>query len=242
MELVFIGTGCGVPSAKRASPCLAVSTRSETILIDSGPGALRQLERAGLTYNHLDFLLYTHFHPDHSADLIAFLFASRYWPGPGRKTPVMVFGATGLVRIYDHLKAAYGHWIEPREGRILFRELDMEQKTAFECGSVTVEYGPVPHSPQSIGYRLRDKTGSTLVVTGDTDYGPEVVELARKADLLVCECSFPLGMKVKGHLTPDLAGRLAREAGVKVLALTHFYPETENQDILGQVRREFTER
>ncbi len=46
-------------------------------------------------------------------------------------------------------------------------------------------------------------------------------------------------MKVPGHLTPSLAGRIATQAGVKKLVLTHFYPECEQVDIAKQCRKTY---
>ena len=239
MEIVFLGTGTGVPLVRRGSPGLAVISGDMTFLIDGGAGTLRQLARAGMSYNDLDYILLTHFHPDHVGELIPYLFATRYWPGFTRVRPARVYGPVGLDYLFDKFKEAFGHWVTPPEDRVVFEELPVMQKHVFHCGSVEVQSGPIPHSPESTGYRLTEPGGPTLVVTGDTDYGPGLVELARGADLLVTECSFPEGQKVEGHLIPSLAGRAAREAGVRSLALTHFYPETEGRDLLSFVRKEF---
>ena len=239
MELVFLGSGTGAPSARRGAPGLAVLTAGATILIDSGSGTLRQLERAGLSYNRLDHILYTHFHPDHTGDLVAYLFATQYFAAFTRAEPAVIHGPEGLLRLYEALRSAYGRWIEPPEDRVIWHELPIGRATAFSCGPLAVESRPVPHNPESLGYRLTEPGGPTLVVSGDTDYGPDLIELARGADLFVTECSFPGEIKVDGHLTAPLAGLAAREAGVKALALTHFYPETEGHDLAAQAAREF---
>ena len=51
-----------------------------------------------------------------------------------------------------------------------------------------------------------------------------LVELARAADLLVLECSHDDAAKLPGHLSPPPCGRIAKQAGVGQLLLTHFYP------------------
>jgi len=239
LEIIFLGTGTGAPSARRGSPGLAVLAGGLTFLIDAGPGALRQLARAGLSYNQVDFFLITHFHPDHTADLISYLFATKYWPGFTRTGPVRIIGPAGLIELYGHFRQAYGRWVEPPPERVLFEELPAGTPHAFNCGPVKVESGPIPHNPESLGYRLTGPEGKTLAVTGDTDYGPDLIKLAAGVDLLVTECSFPENHKVEGHLIPSLAGRAAREARVKALALTHFYPETEGAEIEALVRKEF---
>ncbi|MEW6264024.1 MAG: MBL fold metallo-hydrolase [Thermodesulfobacteriota bacterium] len=240
MEIIFLGTGTGVPWAQRGSPGLAILSEGCTILLDGGSGTLRQLAAAGLSYNDLDFIIYTHFHPDHTADLAPYLFATRYWPGFTRTGPAVIYGPEGLLDLYGHLRQAYGHWIEPPQDRVMIRELPLEPGYRFKCGSLQVESWPINHTATSLGYRLISSEGLVTAVSGDTDFSPELIELARGVDLLITECSFPEGQKREGHLTPSLAGQAAREAGVKSLALTHFYPETQGHDLLAAVRREFS--
>lgn len=240
MEVIFLGTGTGVPSMHRASPGLAVAAGGVNYLIDGGSGALRQLNAAGLDYNGLDVILYTHFHPDHFADFVPYLFATRYFAGFTRLNPARIFAPKGLFEKYNHLRAAFGHWIEPPEGKVIMEELPLKTRTVLELAGVKVEAGPIPHTPQSLGYRFTDQhSGTSIAVTGDTDYGPDLIKLAADADLMITECSFPDDMKREGHLTPSFAGRAAREANVKKLVLTHFYPEVIGREILGSVRKEF---
>jgi len=46
--------------------------------------------------------------------------------------------------------------------------------------------------------------------------------------------------KVKGHLTPAEAGRLAAKAGAKRLLLTHFYPPCDEVDVMALAGQEFS--
>jgi ribonuclease BN (tRNA processing enzyme) len=65
-----------------------------------------------------------------------------------------------------------------------------------------------------------------------------LVELARGADLLVLECANPF--KVPGHLTPEEAGHVAAQAGVKRLVLSHFYPPCDEMDVVALAAKKFT--
>ena len=237
MEVIFLGTGTGVPSAKRAAPALLVEAGTFCYLVDSGAGTLRQLARAGYSYNDLDYIFFTHFHPDHITELIPYLFATKYFPEFTRLEPVRIIGPVGLLELYGHLKEAFGKWVEPPENRVIMKEVGAG--AVLTCGPMTVKAVPIPHTGHSLGYRFEEDGGPVLAVSGDTDYGPGLIELARDADLLVTECARPEGDKKEGHLTPSLAGRAAREAGAKALALTHFYPETEGQNLAAGVRREY---
>jgi len=74
-ELVVLGSGTGVPSLRRGSPGLLLISDGTYVLIDSGPGTLRRMLEAGVTYQDIDLLLYTHIHPDHVSELVPLLFA-----------------------------------------------------------------------------------------------------------------------------------------------------------------------
>ena len=78
-----------------------------------------------------------------------------------------------------------------------------------------------------------------MVYSGDTDFSHNLVNLSRNADLLICESALPDDLKVKGHLTPSLAGEIASLANVRKLVLTHFYPECDLVDIEKQCRKTF---
>ena len=110
----------------------------------------------------------------------------------------------------------------------------------MKIGGITIRTNPILHSitTKSIAYRIEHKN-KVLVYTGDTDYCNKVVEVARNADALLIECSFPDNKKRCAHLTPSLAGKIAKQAKVKQVILTHFYPEVLKTDIKKQCCKEF---
>jgi ribonuclease BN (tRNA processing enzyme) len=65
------------------------------------------------------------------------------------------------------------------------------------------------------------------------------VDLARGADVFVCEAATPDGQKLDGHLTPALAAGYAARAGCRQLVLTHFYPPCEGVDLKAQAAARF---
>jgi ribonuclease BN (tRNA processing enzyme) len=235
MELIILGSGTGVPSLKRGSPGFLVKAENQSILLDGGSGTLVRMLQAGVTYKDVDAILYTHIHPDHVADLVPLIFASKY-PEEPREKDLIIVGGQGFRAYFEGLRSVYGSRIEPDTFHIHIREGAAGE---VAIGSLLVTALPLDHAPESVGYRVAAPQGRTLVYSGDTDYCRNIVELARGADLLLLECSFPEGMKVKGHLTPALAGRIANEAGCKRLCLTHFYPPCDCSDIRGDCQKVF---
>lgn len=70
--------------------------------------------------------------------------------------------------------------------------------------------------------------GKRIVYTADTGWTARLVPFLRGADLLLCEASLQeadAAYAAAGHLTAGQAGELAQQAGVRKLALTHFWPE-----------------
>jgi ribonuclease BN (tRNA processing enzyme) len=235
MELIILGSGTGVPALNRGAPGFLVKTENQSLLLDGGSGTLQRMLQAGVTYKDLDAVLYTHIHPDHCADLVPVIFACKYQEEP-RTKDLLIIGGRGFRDYFEGLRWIHGSWIEPQTFHIHVREVAADEMT---IGDFRVTALPLDHMPESVGYRITSPQGRSLVYSGDTDYCPNIVELARGADLLLLECSFPDGKKVPGHLTPALAGRIAHEAECKRLCLTHFYPPCDHADIKGASRQVF---
>jgi ribonuclease BN (tRNA processing enzyme) len=239
MEITILGSGTSVPLADRASPSVAIFIEGWFILMDIGPGTVRQLAIAGLEYQDIDCILISHFHPDHTADLIHFFFATRYPPVLEERKPFTIVAPKGFDQFLELLKKPYGRWLDLPERLMSTEELKTSQKDSRQFQGFTIYSAPVNHTPQSLGFRIEDNSGKSIAYSGDTGYCEGIVELAREADLLILECSFPDDEAIAGHLTPSEAGDIAARAGVKKLLLTHFYPEILTTDIQAQCRKTF---
>jgi len=235
ITLILLGSGTGVPSLRRASPGVAILSKGLHILIDSGPGLLRKMLEVGLTYRDPDLILYTHLHPDHTADLIPILFACKYGDLPREKS-LFCMGGPGFKEFFKGLEKLYEPWIKPQSYKLSIEELPQE---AITFRDVKIISKSMAHLPGSLGYRIEFGKGKSVVISGDTDYCDNIVKLAMDTDLLILECSFPDGKKVEGHLTPYWAGRIAKESNCKKLLLTHFYPPCDEVDILSQCRETY---
>ncbi len=236
MEVIVIGSGTGVPSLRRGSPAMAVRAGSRLLLLDLGPGTLRAMLKFELDFNDIDILCLSHHHPDHVADLVAFLFASRYQLGYTRQEPVHLLAAQGFREFHRRLQGVWGEWVEPPAGLFQVRELAPDHPDNLSLAGLTIKTAPVQHLPTSLAFRV-EHDGRAVVYSGDTDWSDSLIQLSREADLLIIEAANP--WKVPGHLTPEEAGRLAAQAGVGRLVLTHFYPPCDTVDMAAACRREY---
>lgn len=239
MKLTILGSGTGVPTPERSACSFVLETGGKTLLFDLGPGTLRRLVEAGFTLPRVSGVFISHFHPDHTGDLVAFLFATKYPAAYRRRTPFKLIGALGLTAFYDGLRKVFGEWIEFDPGLMETVELSSRGPDRFEENAFSVESLPMAHIASSIGFRVTAADGTTLAFTDDTDVCENAVALAREADLFICESALPDALKVDGHLTPSLAGRIAARAGAKRLLLTHFYPECDAADIEAECRKTY---
>jgi len=240
VKVTILGSGTCVPSLRRSSCSILVETGGAKLLFDMGAGTMRRLLEADVTIGEISHLFFSHLHPDHTGELAAFLFASKYPDGRRRRSRLRITAAEGFMAFYDALAGVYGSWIELEEGIVDIFEMSSTGPDFMQLDFSDLSTAPMAHTESSIGYRLTMPDGTSVVYTGDTDYCENAVRLATDADLLVCECALPDGMKVDGHLTPSLAGRIASEARVKHLVLTHFYPECDGVDIEAQCGKTYS--
>jgi ribonuclease BN (tRNA processing enzyme) len=239
ITLTILGSGTCVPSVERSSSAVLLRIDGRCFLVDAGAGTMRRLIEAGCGLSDLGYLALSHFHPDHVADLVPMLFAMKYPANLRRTTAFHLIAGEGFSDFYRKLRDAFGRWIEPEADVLRIHEVSVSKRDEIDFGGFRLISAPACHNPESVAYRLSDSDGNSVVVSGDTDVCEAVVALAEGADVLVLECAMPDERKVDGHLSPSLAGKMATDAGVKTLVLTHFYPECDAADIAGQCRRSY---
>ena len=239
MKITILGSGTCVPSLKRSSCSVLIEIEKSLLLFDSGPGTMRRLLEAGVTIDRLSYIFYSHLHPDHTGEFVTLLFASKYPNTYRRLKPFTIVAAEGFANFYEKLQLAYGEWIELAPGLLRISELDKKGRDHLDCGLFDVDSLPMEHTDMSLAYRITGPNGKSVVYSGDTDLCDNLVTLAQGVDVLICESALPDEMKVKGHLTPSLAGKIATQAGVKKLVLSHFYPECDAVDVAEQCRKTY---
>jgi ribonuclease BN (tRNA processing enzyme) len=239
MEIIILGSGTGLPMMDRGSPSLALFADKRPVLFDMGPGTIRQLSRAGIPFMQIGHVFITHFHPDHTADLIHFLFATRHPPILEEREPFVMTGPQGFKNFLKNLEKVYGKWLHIPPHIMEIDEMGAESMDRKEYDTFNIVSQPTNHTSHSIAYRIEHPSGKSLVYSGDTGFCPEIIDLALGSDLLILECAQPEGKVIEGHLTPSLAGRIATSAGVKRLLLSHFYPEALETDIASECRKTY---
>jgi ribonuclease BN (tRNA processing enzyme) len=221
MELTVVGSSGSFPSADSPCSCYLVEADGFRLVIDLGNGALGELQRHIGLYD-VDAILLSHLHADHCVDMCAYYVARNYRVG-GCPEPVPVYGPHGTA---ERLARAYDMDEHPGMKEVFdFRTL---QPGSFELGPFRITAGRVAHPVEAYGFRIEHQ-GRAITYSGDTGPCEELVELARDADLLLCEASFTVGKEdiPDLHLNGREAGEHAHRAGARRLVLTHIPPWTD---------------
>ena len=104
MDVVFLGTGGSVPTARRSTACLLVRVGGERLLFDCGEGSQRQMQRStGLV--QVDEIYVTHLHADHYLGIPGLL---KTYDLNDRERPLRIFGPRGLIDLFSALRRIFG--------------------------------------------------------------------------------------------------------------------------------------
>ncbi len=235
LKIIILGSGTSIPYKKRGAPGIAVNVNEYWMLMDAGSGTISKLANLGIDYKNVDFLLFSHLHPDHTLDLVSFLFAQNYTPDYTRNNKLEIIGPKGVREFIYKFQDIYP-WIVPKSYKLIISEIE-NSKLTFD--GFTLQSTSVKHGIPSIAFRISDGFNSA-VISGDTGYCDEILQIAKGADLLVLEASFPIKKySTKNHLTAEEAGMIARKANVKNLVLKHLYPICDTYDMKSLISKEF---
>ncbi|MGB8650169.1 MAG: MBL fold metallo-hydrolase [Mycobacteriales bacterium] len=233
MQLTVLGCAGTFPSPD--SPCSGYLVEHDgyRLVVDLGAGALGNLQRhCGLL--DVDAIYVTHLHADHCIDLVAYSYARRYHPS-GVPPRLPVYGPAGTrARICASFEEP------PVDG--LLEVFDFRERGAgtLQLGPFTLTAAVVNHPVECHGLRI-EAGAKVLTYSGDTAVSDTLVELARDADVLLCEASWPsIPTPPPGiHLTGREAGEHAARAGAKRLLLTHVMPFHDPQALLIEAKEVF---
>jgi ribonuclease BN (tRNA processing enzyme) len=226
MKVTILGSGTVDPVPERASTGFFLEADG-AVLIDLGAGALRRGVEAGLPLTRVQTLVLTHHHPDHTSDLVPFLFARKYGTDPWRGgDPLTVYGPAGTREFLERVMAAWPS-IRPQDGLAVV-ELEPEHAPRELPEGPTLSTFPAVHGDMTALCLRFEHQGKAVAFSGDTALCPGVSQAARQADLFFCECScFPRGVEPlycrQVHLSWEDVAEVCREASPQRLILTHLY-------------------
>ncbi len=233
MQLTVLGNAGTFPGA--SSPCSGylVEHNGFRLVLDLGAGVLGNLQRhCGLL--DIDAIYISHLHADHCIDLLAYSYALRYHPA-GLPPVLPVYGPEGTR---SRIAASYEN--PPVDGLMEVFDFIEAGGQVLQIGPFTVTVAVVNHPVECHGLRI-EVGGKVLTYSADTGVSDVLVDLARGADLFLCEASWsdavsnPPGI----HLSGRQAGEHAQRAAAGRLLLTHLVAWSDTDVILDEATRSF---
>lgn len=221
-RLLPLGTGSVMMGSGRSASGYLLEVDGVRILVDLGPGSLLRLAEAGVDRASIDYVVLSHFHPDHHADLLGLLFLRRNPAAAARLHRLRIYAPPGIRRILRAWDDVYGSWVEHPP-----HDVQEIGEGAFEVGPVRVRAFPAMHTIPSFCYRFELSGGTALAYSGDTEVCEGVIDACRDTAFCWLECSFPDAEATAGHLTPRGIRTVLERARPRVAGLTHFYPPME---------------
>jgi ribonuclease BN (tRNA processing enzyme) len=214
VRLTVIGSSPAWPNPGGACSGYCVEGR---LLLDCGPGVLAKL-RQREPWPAIEAIAITHLHLDHWGDLVPWVWGCLY--GPGRGTRPQLWLPPGSVEALRPILARLG------TEDMLERAFDVseyEDRSTFTAAGLDVTAIPVEHyDVEAYGFRVKGER--VLAYSGDSGPCGALAEVARDADLFLCEATLERGELEgddRGHLDPDEAAAAAAAGGASRLVLTH---------------------
>ncbi|WP_156290860.1 ribonuclease Z [Oceanobacillus salinisoli] len=160
MELIFLGTGAGVPSKERNVSSIALSLLQEinnVWLFDCGEATQHQILHTSIKPRKVNKIFITHLHGDHIFGLPGFLSSRSFQGGDEELT---IYGPSGIKEFVEtSLRVSSSHltypitFVETTEGKVM------------DDDHFQVHAKKLDHGIASFGYRIveKNKPGELLV-------------------------------------------------------------------------------
>jgi ribonuclease BN (tRNA processing enzyme) len=242
VQVQVLGSGGPELRDKRASSSYLIWLDGKArVLVDAGSGAALRFGESGARVSDLDVVLLSHLHVDHSADLPALVKSSWF---EDRRAALPIYGPSGnkfmpstvgFVRtLFDPMRGAYrylGEFISPlgkntyklRPYNVALK--GVSAKAIFSNERLSVYATPVIHAQvPALAWRI-EVNGKRITFSGDTNGEDGTLEkLAQNSDLLMAHHAIPEdagAVESNLHMPPSIIGRIARDAKVHSLVLSH---------------------
>jgi ribonuclease BN (tRNA processing enzyme) len=240
-----------MPGRSRHMTAHVMVSNASAYVLDCGLGVTNQFARTGVPFTAIRSIFITHHHPDHNIEYGPFLLVG--WV-QGLPPSVRAFGPPPLKQMTEDFLRAYkatiDFWVEDLKVKPLVspdvREVSAPG-TVMQDENVSITAAIVQHPPvrPALAYRF-DFQDRSIAFSGDTAPVEVVARLAKGADVLVHEAMYVPALEAylrdriaKGvpvrfddymahmkvdHSPVEDVGRIAQEAGVKTLVLSHLTP------------------
>ena len=228
MKLTVAGCSPAWPNPGGAQSGYLVENGGGRLLLDCGPGVLPRL-RTAEGWPHVDAIAISHFHLDHWGDVVPWVWGLMFGPATDEPRPELWVPPGGKETL-----ARFGAELgQPRMFEDTFVLREYQDRVPFEAaGQRVVAHRVLHYEMLAFGFRV-SSNGTTLAYSADSGPTDALVDLARDADLFLCEATLlapnPEG-GTRGHLSAEEANEAFVASGASRLLLTHRPAERPLED------------
>lgn len=219
MDLTILGYSPAIQNPGAACSSYLISDGDTHLLVDVGHGSVGIL-RSVLEITRLSAVIISHMHPDHIFDLVPLTYGFKF----GQLPAIPLFLPPEGHDVLESLEGAAG--LGDGFFADSFDIRPYSPSESLEVDGVRIDTAPTQHYIQANCLRFTGRTSrGSVVYSADTGWTDSVVQLMHGAALAVIEASLPEYHNANeryGHMTAELAGRMARDAGAERLVVTHY--------------------
>ncbi len=233
----MIGSSSAVPRPGRACSSYLVQGDETNIVLDLGTGALQSLSRF-LEPSRVSAIVISHFHPDHFMDLVQLRYVVALNEAASAIDVHVPYGVRArLERLAEQLPSGTGKPFF--EGALNLAEYT--RNSPLQIGEFSLAFAQSRHYIDAYAARV---SGASRTFTYSADTAPckSVTELASNADLFLCEAALGAhgrDRSTRGHSNAREAGRMAHDARVKHLMLTHYSAQCDPEAMRAAAAEQF---
>jgi ribonuclease BN (tRNA processing enzyme) len=260
----ILGSGGPAINRERASASYLLWVDGQArMLIDMGGGTYLRFGQSQAKLSDLALVGISHLHPDHVSDLPALLWLSHQQ----RKEPLPIVGPSGspvgspagndvapdfptfLARLFDEKNGAFqvlGATLGASRGngvRLDIKVVEVaktEPSTVLKTQDLIVTAFGIPHANMpTLAYRVETAAGSVVFSSDQNGTNPKFVDFARNANVLVMHLAIAAGATSPLHAAPAVVGRIAQEAGVGLLIVSHI-GQFDLDAAIGELKKAYT--
>ena len=217
MRLTVLGASPACQNRGGACSGYLLEQDGAALLIDCGSGVFSRLQQHWAPET-IQAVVITHMHADHMLDLLQYRYYLFFLRLEGRtfRPPALYLPPGGHLSLLN-LSQGQDRSLDFFSSCFAVHEYD--PRLPLHAGPLAITFAPVRHVEHT--YALRVQGRGLFAFSADSGPCRELEEVARNADLFLCECGNQEGSSYPFHLTPRQAGAIAAAAGARRLLLTH---------------------
>ena len=264
-SVITIGTGTPEYSEEKANSCTAIQYNGMYYIIDCGEGSYANMLSSDFDFKSISGIFFTHHHIDHTTDFFNIYIKCLQLNnkidvvGPPRTQKFVDFVTDVYLDDVLYRKSNNVKDIGKVKNSIIeniAKVTEIIGPDELEINGVKITTAEMTHTMYDLAYRF-EVDGKSIVVSGDTSFDEDLITLAKDADILVIDGSlykkninndtkdrqyiepfyeYGGNFDVDPHLSFENMVKIAVEANVKKLVITH-YGETTQERIDSSIEK-----